>query len=80
MRDAQDAITRATRDALVGAEVDVLVDEADDAGRFVGRTHREAPEVDGVVHVAAEWARPGAIVRAHVTDAIGTDLVAKGVT
>ena len=79
--EAQDAITRAARDALIGAEVDVLVDEAgDEAGVFVGRTHREAPEIDGVVHVAAEWARPGAVVRAHVTDAIGTDLVAKGVT
>jgi ribosomal protein S12 methylthiotransferase len=78
--EAQDAITRASRDALVGAEVDVLVDEMTDAGALIGRTHREAPEIDGVVHLAAEWARPGAVVRAHVTDAIGTDLVAKGVT
>jgi ribosomal protein S12 methylthiotransferase len=79
--DTQEAITRAARDALVGSEVEVLVDgRDDDAGQWVGRTHREAPEIDGVVYLDAEWARPGALVRAHVTDAVGTDLVAKGVT
>jgi len=79
--DVQDAITRAARDALVGSEVEVLVDSRDgDTGQFVGRTYREAPEIDGVVHLNADWGRPGAIVRAHVTDAVGTDLVAKGVS
>jgi ribosomal protein S12 methylthiotransferase len=78
--DVQEAITRAARDALVGSEVEVLVDGRDDeTGQWVGRTHREAPEIDGLVHLDAEWARPGALVRAHVTDAVGTDLVAKGV-
>jgi ribosomal protein S12 methylthiotransferase len=66
---------------LVGREVEVLVDAADEAedgsGRLVGRTHREAPEIDGIVRLQAEFARPGAIVRAHVTEAIGPDLVAK---
>jgi ribosomal protein S12 methylthiotransferase len=74
----QEPITRAARDALVGAEVEVLIDEYDaDAGSLVGRTHREAPEIDGVVRLDADWARPGALVRAHVTEAIGPDLVAK---
>jgi len=73
----QEPITRAARDALVGDEVDVLVDTVDDDGTLVGRTHREAPEIDGVVRLHADWARPGALVRAHVTEAIGPDLVAK---
>jgi ribosomal protein S12 methylthiotransferase len=77
--DVQEGITRAARDALVGSEVEVLVDGSDDeTGQLVGRTHREAPEIDGVVQLDAEWARTGAIVRAHVTDAVGTDLFAKG--
>ena len=77
--DVQEPITRAARDALVGAEISVLVDGRDDeSGALIGRTFREAPEIDGVVHLDAEWARPGALVRAHVTDAFGTDLVAKG--
>ncbi len=73
----QEPITRAARDALVGDEVDVLVDSVDDDGTLVGRTHREAPEIDGIVRLHADWARPGALVRAHVTEAIGPDLVAK---
>ena len=84
--DVQEPITRAARDALVGAEVEVLVDFHDaDTDMLVGRTFREAPEIDGVVHLHfdcagwhADWARPGALVRAHVTDAVGTDLLAKG--
>jgi ribosomal protein S12 methylthiotransferase len=78
----QEPITRAARDALVGAEIEVLVDAVGSDG-IVGRTHREAPEIDGVVQVEASsdagdvWARPGALVRAHVTEAIGPDLVAK---
>jgi ribosomal protein S12 methylthiotransferase len=73
----QEPITRAARDALVGCEVDVLVDSVDDDGVLVGRTHREAPEIDGIVRLHADWARPGATVRAHVTEAVGPDLVAK---
>ncbi|MET0628615.1 MAG: 30S ribosomal protein S12 methylthiotransferase RimO [Acidimicrobiia bacterium] len=77
--DVQDPITRAARDELVGTEVDVLVDHHDEATRVVtGRTHREAPEIDGVIRVDdVDTARPGAIVRAHVTEAVGPDLVAK---
>jgi len=73
----QEPITRAARDALVGDEVDVLVDAVDDDGSLVGRTHREAPEIDGIVRLHGDWARPGAMVRAHVTEAIGPDIVAK---
>jgi ribosomal protein S12 methylthiotransferase len=73
----QEPITRAARDALVGDEVEVLVDAVGDDGMLVGRTHREAPEIDGIVRLHADWARPGALVRAHVTEAIGPDLVAK---
>jgi ribosomal protein S12 methylthiotransferase len=76
--DVQEPITRAARDALTGTEVDVLVDGRDECGELVGRTFREAPEIDGVVQLDADWARPGALVRAHVTGALGTDLVAKG--
>ncbi|MEX2100390.1 MAG: 30S ribosomal protein S12 methylthiotransferase RimO [Acidimicrobiia bacterium] len=75
----QDSITRVARDAMVGCTVDVLIDGRDDDGTLLGRTYREAPEIDGVVRLDAAWARPGALVRAHVTEAIGPDLLAKGV-
>jgi ribosomal protein S12 methylthiotransferase len=76
--EIQDPITQGARDALVGAEVDVLVDGADeDTGEPVGRTHREAPEIDGVVRIDGAFARSGARVRARVTSAVGPDLVAE---
>jgi ribosomal protein S12 methylthiotransferase len=81
--EAQEPITRAARDALVGAgvELEVLVDEGDDAtGDPVGRTHREAPEIDGVVRLAGAFARPGASVLARAVEAIGPDIVAEPVT
>jgi tRNA A37 methylthiotransferase MiaB len=79
----QTEITQAARDALVLADapLEVLVDAVRDG--VVGRTHREAPEIDGVVHV--EWeagvARPapGDLVAAHATGALGPDLYARAV-
>jgi len=76
--DVQDPITTAARMALVGQTVDVLVDGTDDDGVLVGRTHREAPEIDGVVRLAGGtdglFARPGAIVAAAVRGVEGPDL------
>jgi ribosomal protein S12 methylthiotransferase len=77
--EVQDPITAAARAALVGEEIDVLVDGADDDGVLFGRTHREAPEIDGIVRVIGDelFARRGAIVRATVCGVEGPDLEAK---
>jgi ribosomal protein S12 methylthiotransferase len=77
--ELQDPITQAARDALVGEVVDVLVDGHDaDSGTLIGRTHREAPEIDGLVRVSgAGFARPGARITALVTGAEGPDLMAE---
>ena len=57
----------------------MLVDGFED-GEPVGRTYREAPEIDGVVRLTGDgWARPGAIVRAVVTGWEGPDLEAEAV-
>jgi ribosomal protein S12 methylthiotransferase len=77
--DVQDRITRDARDRLVGTEVSVLVDEVA-GGQALGRTYREAPEIDGMVRVCVDHARAGATVTALVTDALGPDLVATPVT
>ena len=68
--ELQDAITAQRRDMLVGRRVEVLVDEPG-----VGRTHREAPEIDGVVHVPAGLAA-GTFAEVTVTAAAGCDLEA----
>lgn len=68
LREVQDATTERRRAALVGRRVDVLVDEPG-----VGRTHREAPEIDGVVNVP-EHLPVGEVVPLTVTGSAGPDL------
>jgi len=68
LSEVQDAITADRRDALIGREVEVLVDTP---GR--GRTHREAPEIDGVVHVPMHL-EPRSITTVTIEAAEGPDL------
>jgi len=70
LRELQDAITARKRDELIGSQVEVLVDAPG-----TGRTHREAPEIDGVVSVPAHLAA-GTFATLTVTGAMGPDLEA----
>jgi ribosomal protein S12 methylthiotransferase len=70
LQEIQDRITAVKRAALVGRQIDVLVDEPGH-----GRTHREAPEIDGVVSLPPTWAA-GAFATLTVTGAAGPDLEA----
>jgi ribosomal protein S12 methylthiotransferase len=72
LTEVQDAITAARRDALIGDTVEVLVDRPG-----IGRTHREAPEIDGVVLVD-ESLVVGSFADVEIVDALGTDLIASG--
>ncbi|MEJ7721899.1 MAG: hypothetical protein WKF58_16385 [Ilumatobacteraceae bacterium] len=72
LRACQDEITASRSDALVGTRVRVLVDEPG-----VGRSGREAPEIDGIIHVDPALA----LFEFHdvdIVDALGPDLVASG--
>ena len=68
--ELQDRITTERRAALIGRAVEVLVDEPG-----VGRTHREAPEIDGVVNLPSSIP-VGAFVTVDVVGAAGPDLEA----
>ena len=72
LRELQDSITACRRDDLIGETITVLVDEPG-----VGRSHREAPEIDGVVHVSKTLA-VATFVEVEIADALGPDLVATG--
>jgi ribosomal protein S12 methylthiotransferase len=75
----QDPITTGRRDALIGTKVDILVDAvvAGERADAVGRTYREAPEIDGVVHLSGSGLRAGDTVTAVVEGAWGPDLEAR---
>jgi ribosomal protein S12 methylthiotransferase len=51
LSEIQDGITAAHNDEMVGSRVRILVDSPG-----IGRSHREAPEIDGVVHVSEDLA------------------------
>lgn len=73
LRELQDTITGRARDALVGERTVVLVDEVG-----VARSHREAPEIDGIIEVPDTLA-VGELHPVEITAAAGPDLTAEPV-
>jgi ribosomal protein S12 methylthiotransferase len=69
--ELQDGITARRRDALIGSVVEVLVDAPG-----VARSHREAPEIDGIVSVPPDLT-VGELVKVTITGAAGPDLEAE---
>jgi len=70
LRELQDSITAARRDELIGTSQIVLVDEVG-----VGRSHREAPEIDGIIEIPDDLG-VGQMVTVSIVGANGPDLVA----
>jgi ribosomal protein S12 methylthiotransferase len=67
--ELQDGITARKRAGLVGTTCQVLVDAPGTA-----RSHREAPEIDGVIHVPRDLGA-GSWVQIRIVEAEGPDLV-----
>jgi ribosomal protein S12 methylthiotransferase len=68
LTELQDGITAARRAALIGTRTEVLVDAAG-----VARSHREAPEIDGIIAVPSS-VPVGTFVDVDIVDAEGPDL------
>jgi ribosomal protein S12 methylthiotransferase len=73
----QQGISLEINQSWIGRRLSVIVDEEQE-GVSVGRSHRDAPEIDGLVYVEGEI-EPGSIVEVEVTGAEPYDLVAVGV-
>jgi ribosomal protein S12 methylthiotransferase len=74
----QEIAFRRLRSRVGGTEMAMLEQPSEDAGVWVARTEREAPDVDGcvLVRAPAEWA-PGRLVRATILAREGYDLIAR---
>ena len=60
----------------VGQTFEVIVDEIDEDGSYVGRTRYDAPEIDNsVLFTSTRDLKPGDIVKVMVNDAFDYDLV-----
>ena len=71
----QQKISLEMNQAWVGRQMDVLIEDSRE-GWLIGRSHRDAPEIDGLVFVEGD-SKPGDIVRVEVTGAEEYDLYAR---
>ena len=73
LMELQQGISLARNQALLGRSLDVLLEGVGD-GLSVGRSYRDAPEIDGLVLIHEEL-EPGRFIRVQVSEALEYDLV-----
>lgn len=76
-RERLDALMSLQRDIaaenhqrLVGRQIEVIIDQGSDdpSAKAVGRIRGQAPDIDGVTHIASDTAlQPGALITAKIT-------------
>jgi ribosomal protein S12 methylthiotransferase RimO len=74
LQGGQEDVTTSRNLAQRGRTLEVLVDQVED-GQAVGRSYREAPEIDGVILL--DGGEPGEWLDVEVTGGYGTDLVGR---
>jgi len=79
LMEAQHDISFEINRGWVGKTIDVLLEGETDDGRMVGRSYRDAPEIDGLVIVdkVPESIEYGEIIKARVAGALPYDLEAE---
>ena len=77
LMELQQGISREINESLIGRELPSIV-ETVSRNQVIGRTYRDAPEVDGVVYIETdEILNPGDIVNTRITSASEYDLYGK---
>ena len=79
---AQQEIAFARSKALIGSEMEVLIDRpaGTDADQWVARGRAQAPEIDSVILLEARKVQPGQFLKVKITDTDHYDLIAKPAT
>jgi ribosomal protein S12 methylthiotransferase len=74
----QQIISRGINEKLIGSEIACIVEAINEDGQVVGRTYKDAPEVDGLVYIETKKAlSPNDIIKAKIIKAVDYDLIAK---
>ncbi len=77
LMELQEDISTQRLERRIGREIEVLVEEVDEEGA-VARSHADAPEIDGLVHIPdGEHLEVGEFARVRVTDCDVHDLYAE---
>ena len=76
LMELQQEVSLSRQARFVGKTLDVLIDAVDEeTGERIGRSYRDAPEIDGEVAVSgAESALPGDMIRVRITGSSEYDL------
>jgi ribosomal protein S12 methylthiotransferase len=78
LMEIQRQISRAHHEAMVGRELDVLVEGVSSEHEYLmeGRWYGQAPGIDGVTYLSDRQVKPGSLVRARITQASDYDVAA----
>ena len=78
LMELQQSVSKEINKKLIGKKVDCIIEALNSDGTIVGRTYKDAPEVDGLVFInTEEIIEPGDIITAKITGAIEYDLIAE---
>ena len=78
LMELQQLVSKEINKKLIGKKVDCIIEALNSDGAIVGRTYKDAPEVDGLVFInSEEIIEPGDIITAKITGAIEYDLIAE---
>jgi ribosomal protein S12 methylthiotransferase len=78
LMEIQREISRERHEAMVGRELDVLVEGVSSEHEYLmeGRWYGQAPGIDGVTYLSDRQVAPGSLVRARITQGSDYDLAA----
>lgn len=74
----QQQVSQTIHNELIGKEIPAIIESITHTGKIIGRTYRDAPEIDGLIYIESnENLLPGDIVNVKITKASPYDLYGK---
>ena len=76
LMELQQQVSKEINNKLIGKKLDCIVEAINENGTVVGRTYKDAPEVDGLVFINTKTpVTPGDIITVKITGAVEYDLI-----
>ena len=73
--ELQQKVSKEINVSLIGKEILSLIEVLTSDGKIIGRTYRDAPEIDGLVFIKTDkTVSPGDVVQVKITGASEYDL------